>query len=171
MSAIAIVEVLDENDNPVNYGEFGRMIVTSFTTNFMPLIRYDIGDLARISNNYSLSSSRIAMEFENIVGRSDDVFVTPNGPMFSRFSLFLKFLPSEVVESQIILTNHSLCIDLKYVSFKNHQISSNKFQKFEKIINNELQDVFVFNYINVINLDMGKSGKRRSVIVMPSINK
>lgn len=41
-----VVEILDENDQPVETGACGRVVVTDLTMRAMPLIRYDLGDLA-----------------------------------------------------------------------------------------------------------------------------
>lgn len=41
-----VVEVLDSDDQPVKPGALGRVVVTDLTMRQMPLIRYDLGDLA-----------------------------------------------------------------------------------------------------------------------------
>lgn len=43
-----VIEILSlESDQPVEVGELGRIVVTDLYSHVMPLIRYDIGDLAR----------------------------------------------------------------------------------------------------------------------------
>lgn len=68
-----VFEVLDEDDQPTNNG---RMVVTSFTTTGVPLIRYDIGDVLELSdvvcncgNNNPLAKA--------IHGRVDDYVYSP----------------------------------------------------------------------------------------------
>lgn len=41
----SIVEIVDENDNPVSEGTAGRIICTAFNNYVMPLVRYEIGDV------------------------------------------------------------------------------------------------------------------------------
>ena len=40
------LEVLDDNNQPVKEGEEGKVVVTNLVNYSMPLIRYEIGDLA-----------------------------------------------------------------------------------------------------------------------------
>ena len=42
-----LVEIVDEDNQPVGPGELGRVLVTSLTNFAMPMIRYDTGDLAQ----------------------------------------------------------------------------------------------------------------------------
>jgi phenylacetate-CoA ligase len=41
-------EILDENDRPVQPGETGQVVVTQLLCRSQPLLRYRIGDLARL---------------------------------------------------------------------------------------------------------------------------
>ncbi len=62
---------------PVSNGEVGRVLVTDLHNLAMPIIRYDIGDLARIEHGpcpCGRNTPRIFME-----GRIDDAFVTRSG--------------------------------------------------------------------------------------------
>jgi len=65
------IEVVDELGRKVNSGEEGAVCVTALHNYSMPLIRYNIGDLAISSkNNYAL---------EGITGRSTDHFIRSDG--------------------------------------------------------------------------------------------
>ena len=63
-----IFEVLDENDLPTDEG---RLVITSFTTYGTPLIRYDIEDRVRLSNETCNCGNNNPMVKE-ILGRIDD---------------------------------------------------------------------------------------------------
>src|SRR5207302_10507676 len=41
-----LVEIIDPHGDPVPPGQLGQMVVTSFTTHAIPLLRYAIGDTA-----------------------------------------------------------------------------------------------------------------------------
>lgn len=73
-----IVEVVDDAGNPVKPGEVGRILVTDLHNFGMPFIRYEIGDLARLSDR-QCSCGRGLMLLDDIVGRSLDVIRTPAG--------------------------------------------------------------------------------------------
>lgn len=71
-----VFEVLDENNNDVKRG---RLIVTSFTTDGTPLIRYDIGDSIELSDNTCDCGNNNPL-VDRILGRVDDyLFSLDNG--------------------------------------------------------------------------------------------
>lgn len=70
-----VFEVLDENNQPSNSG---RLIITSFTTEGTPLIRYDIGDsicLEESSRNCKCGNHNPLVK--EILGRIDDYIYSP----------------------------------------------------------------------------------------------
>tara|TARA_R100000306_G_scaffold15437_1_gene19753 strand:+ start:115 stop:1461 length:1347 start_codon:yes stop_codon:yes gene_type:complete len=138
---VAYFETVDNTYNPVQ-GEAGKMLVTSFTSSFTPLIRYDIGDICSIINN-----DNEIIKVNEIIGRQDDVYITPNGTEFSRFSLVLKYLPKEVVESQLKLYQQTNKAEIIYVANKKLPIA--KFKAFHNKLNSMLRIDFdlSFNYL------------------------
>src|SRR5690606_14991289 len=70
-----VFEVLDENDQPTNSG---RLVVTSFTTEGTPLIRYDIGDSITLEDSTKIctcgNNNPLVKE---ILGRIDDYVYSP----------------------------------------------------------------------------------------------
>lgn len=70
-----VFEVLDEHDQPT---KSGRLIVTSFTTEGTPLIRYDIGDSITLENdNILCSCGNHNPLVKEILGRIDDFVYSP----------------------------------------------------------------------------------------------
>lgn len=94
------IEFLDEESNPVDFGKEGRMICTGFGNYAMPLIRYDIGDVA-IPINGSCFCGRGGMLVEKVVGRVEDYIITPDGRYVGRLDHIFKEV-SNVSEAQII---------------------------------------------------------------------
>jgi phenylacetate-CoA ligase len=93
------LEVVDENGNSLPDGESGRLIVTDLAQNAVPIIRYDTGDIGSIvrGENKGEWSGTI---LKSIVGRSDDIIVTPKGRRIGRLSHVTK--PGHgIIESQI----------------------------------------------------------------------
>lgn len=68
---------LDSNEY-VQPGEIGRVVVTDFFNHAMPLIRYDIGDLA-----ISYDNSDDVKTIEKLCGRSADILICPDGRLIS----------------------------------------------------------------------------------------
>lgn len=71
-----VFEVLDDNNQPTKYG---KLVVTSFTTEGTPLIRYDIGDSIELSDEVCDCGNNNPL-VKAILGRIDDyVFSIENG--------------------------------------------------------------------------------------------
>lgn len=73
-----IVEFLDNHDEPVKIGQEGRMICTGFVNDAMPLIRYDIGDIA-VPTSRMCTCGRQSTLVDRVLGRFDDFIVTSDG--------------------------------------------------------------------------------------------
>lgn len=160
-NTIGFVEVVDENYEPVKMGELGKMLITSFSTSFTPLIRYDIGDYCSLlTPNYTSDPLKI----NEIGGRKEDVFITEEGVYFTRFSLCLKFLPNCIIESQLILTQKSKFVVLQYVCIgKDPEMSD--FKIFEDKFESMLGEDYHFTYERIEKFEKAKRGKLRAVIV------
>ncbi len=72
------IEVVDKNDQPVNEGEEGRVIVTNLFNYSMPLIRYEIGDMA-ILGSEKCSCGHILPTLKKVTGRITDHFILKDG--------------------------------------------------------------------------------------------
>lgn len=72
------VEILDRDDKPVKTGEKGRIIVTDLSNYSMPLIRYEIGDMA-IAGKKKCKCGNPLPTIKEVVGRVTDSFVLKNG--------------------------------------------------------------------------------------------
>lgn len=70
-----LVEVLDDNDKPVQPGEEGRIIITALYNKAMPFIRYELGDRV-ILEDYKVENYQI---LKKVVGRINDVAILPGG--------------------------------------------------------------------------------------------
>jgi phenylacetate-CoA ligase len=72
------VELLNDDDQPVRPGELGRVIVTSLVNHAMPLLRYEIGDLAQFATQPCACGSPFPA-LTRVVGRTVDLFRFPGG--------------------------------------------------------------------------------------------
>jgi phenylacetate-CoA ligase len=90
------VEVLDPDGEPVGPGEEGEIAVTGFTNRAMPLIRYLIGDRARLpEREIECPCGRRTQMLAEVTGRSVDTFLGPEGQMVDGeyFTHLLYFRP------------------------------------------------------------------------------
>lgn len=76
------IEVLGPDGEPVSPGEEGEIAVTGFTNRAMPLIRYLIGDRARLpERDITCPCGRRTQMLAEVTGRSVDLFLGPDGRM------------------------------------------------------------------------------------------
>ena len=97
-----IVEIVDADGAGVPVGEMGELCLTGLINPAMPLIRYLIGDVGRLSD-ISCACGRHAPVVESIEGRIDDVIITPSGRHVGRLDPAFKGVTG-IRESQILQT-------------------------------------------------------------------
>jgi len=78
------VEILDDNNNPLLYGEKGRIIITSLYNKAHPFIRYDIGDIGVLSKNSTLHKPILKI----LSGRTNDTLNFPSGKTAAGFTMY-----------------------------------------------------------------------------------
>lgn len=72
-----LVEILDEEGSPCSPGQCGRVIVTPLHNFAMPLLRYELGDVAEVG--YPCSCGRGLPVITRILGRRQNMLLRPNG--------------------------------------------------------------------------------------------
>ncbi|MEJ0097257.1 MAG: hypothetical protein WDM84_04125 [Bauldia sp.] len=75
---VVLLEIVDEAGEPAEPGTTGRVIVTPFYSLAMPLIRYEVGDLA-IASAEPCGCGRTLPLLDAVVGRSRNVFHFEDG--------------------------------------------------------------------------------------------
>ena len=73
----AVVEFL-KNNEPVPHGEIGKMVITDLGNYAMPFIRYEIGDLGKLSDEKCPCGRNLPL-LKEISGRIRDIIVTKGG--------------------------------------------------------------------------------------------
>jgi len=96
------VEVLNNHNQLVKEGEEGRVIVTNLHNYSMPLIRYEIGDIAVLGPE-KCRCGNVLPTLKKVTGRITDHFVKEDGTIISGSALTLTFNRKDWVEAfQII---------------------------------------------------------------------
>lgn len=98
------VEVLDDNDNPVEPGQTGNLICTSLINFVQPFIRYRIGDLGALKKGQCPCGSPLPM-LSHIEGRIDAVLITRDGRKIGRLDPVFKGAEG-IIEAQIIQNDY-----------------------------------------------------------------
>jgi phenylacetate-CoA ligase len=97
-----VVEVLDDDDEPVVPGEPGRLVLTGLANPDQPLVRYDVGDRGRGLDPAPCPCGRSLPVLHPVEGRQQDVLVLPDGRRV--FWLNPLFYDLPVVAAQVAQT-------------------------------------------------------------------
>lgn len=95
------IEIVDDNDKPVPFGDVGQLVFTDYFNRGMPLIRYAIGDLAAFGR---CPCGRIPLPaFSQVLGKVRESLLHLDGRRvsFIEFSIVLRDLPG-VRQFQVI---------------------------------------------------------------------
>lgn len=151
------VEILNiNNDDEVQYGEPGRIVITDYFNNAMPMIRYDTGDIG-IMNWDEFESMLVLSKVE---GRKMDMVFNTSGNLVSSFTITNNmWLYQEIKQYQFIqlsLTSYKFKLNVDE-EFKRE---SELINEFKKHFGNDAD--IVIEYVNEIPLL--NSGKRKKVV-------
>ena len=78
LSPHIVLELLDGQDRPVPVGELGRVVVTRLDSRAMPLVRYELGDLAVAGVRPPDAELQLPV-LDRVIGRDTDIVETPSG--------------------------------------------------------------------------------------------
>ena len=79
---VGVIEVVDEDGQPVPNGQRGRLLLTTVNNDLMPLVRYDVGDMGAVAEA-DCPCGRTTPILKEIAGREDDVVITGDGRRIS----------------------------------------------------------------------------------------
>lgn len=97
------VEILRPDGRPARPGEAGAVVVTDLINRAMPLLRYQVGDVAVMTDRVCPCGRGLPL-LEGVEGREADYVTTPDGRMISGISLTENFamLVSGVAQMQVV---------------------------------------------------------------------
>ncbi len=99
---VGIIEIIDEDGNPVKEGEIGEIVATGFLNFAQPLIRYKTGDLSSMSFK-KCSCGREMPILNGIEGRVSDLIIGKDGKRLGSASFAAVFYKiKNIREAQII---------------------------------------------------------------------
>lgn len=152
-----IVEFLDENDQPVQPGEPGRIVITDLDSYAMPLIRYDIGDIGRASNKKCSCGVNLPL-MEVLEGRKEDFIRTVDGKLVHAAYLCYTLKDDTVHEFKM----YQKSLDKFLVQIvKSPLFSKNSEKALEKKLRTALGDNVHITFEYMDRIPREKSGKLR----------
>lgn len=158
-----LIEILDDNGDPAPPGQVGQMVVTSFTTHVIPMLRFEIGDAAVPSARRAPCACGLPLPVvDAIVGRGDDILFTPDRGFVGRMDTVFKGVPSTIIEAQIVQTAADIIV-LRIVADR----AAYKAEHGGKVVaemRKKLGDVVTIRLEQVESIPRSANGKLRTVV-------
>ena len=151
------VEILDENDIKLPYGEEGRIVITSLYNKAHPFIRYDIGDIGVLSKESTLKKPIL----KKLIGRTNDIAILPSGKKAAGLTFY--YITKSIIEDDgnvkefVIEQLKTDTFKIIYVSLK--ELSKEKRKKITIEMDTYLEKGLQINFERQEKLIRSKSGK------------
>jgi phenylacetate-CoA ligase len=151
------IEILDENDVVLPYGQEGRIVITSLFNKAHPFIRYDIGDIGILDEKSTLQKPIL----KKLIGRTNDVAILPSGKKAPGLTFY--YITKSVIEDDgnvkefVIKQTQTDTFEIKYIS--ETELNLTQIKKIEQAIILYLEPNLKFIFIRKNNLKRTKRGK------------
>lgn len=156
-SETLFVEILDENDAVLPYGQEGRIVITSLFNKAHPFIRYDIGDIGILDEKSTIQKPIL----KKLIGRTNDVAVLPSGKKAPGLTFY--YITKSIIEDDgnvkefVIKQTKTDTFQIKYVS--ETELNLAQIEKIEQAIILYLEPDLKFTFIRKTSLKRNKRGK------------
>lgn len=151
------IEILDENNHVLPYGQEGRVVVTSLYNKAHPFIRYDLGDIGKLSKNSTPNKPIL----EILIGRTNDIVLLPSGKKAAGLTFY--YVTKTVIEDggnvkEFIV--EQLKIDTFRISYTSKEaLSEEKINDINKAIETYLESGLTILFERKESLDRSNRGK------------
>jgi len=151
------VEILDENDHILPYGEEGRIVITSLYNKAHPFIRYDIGDIGVLSKKSSIRKPIL----EKLIGRTNDIAILPSGKKAAGLTFY--YITKSIIEDDGNVKEFVIQ-QLKKDTFKiiyssSEDVSESKIKTIKTEMENYLEKGLIILFERQERIERSKSGK------------
>lgn len=156
------VEIIDDNNNILPYGQEGRIVITSLYNKAHPFIRYDIGDIGILDEKSTWKKPIL----KKLIGRTNDVAILPSGKKAPGLTFY--YITKSIIEDDgnvkefIIKQTKIDTFEIEYVS--QFELTKNQIEKIEKAITTYLENDLNFKFIRKEKLQRSKSGKLKQFV-------
>ncbi|MEA2020135.1 MAG: hypothetical protein U9M98_00190 [Patescibacteria group bacterium] len=132
-----------------------KIILTSLDNYSMPLIRYDIGDVAALGESYSIGKTKSYLTIGNVVGRTLGFFKLRDGSLkHTHFIVQQLFFRDWIKQFQLIQQNYNKIL-IKIVGKENKE----EMKEIDKLLFDFLGNEFEIKWEFVDKIPPTKSGK------------
>ena len=159
-SDFGVLEILNSQGSRVSEGEEGEIVCTGFINQVMPLIRYRIGDRA-VAGHHRCECGCPFPTVARILGRDDDVIVTPSGDRVGRLSPVLKGFP--VKEAQYVQERAG---EVKVLIVVDAGYDRNAQERLVAELRKRLGAEIAIRIEQVSRIERGAGGKLKSIVSM-----
>ncbi|ALJ05568.1 AMP-binding protein [Pseudalgibacter alginicilyticus] len=131
------VEILDDSNNILPYGEEGKIVITSLYNKAHPFIRYELGDIGILSKNSTIEKPIL----EKLIGRTNDIVVLPSGKKAAGLSFY--YVTKTIIENNTPVKEfivEQVKLDTFKITYVSHyELSKEKLKAISKAIDNYLE--------------------------------
>ena len=159
MSPHVYIEIVDDEDNPLNDGKMGNILVTCLTNKAMPIIRYRLGDLGIMlpKSQYPETRQLNYPLLQKIVGRETDVIKTRSGKILNVHSFTGVFEYFQEIKQYKIIQNDLDSIKVEYIV--DDQLPEERLNELEKKFLALTGSDLTITFVKVNSISASKSGK------------
>ncbi|KVV13457.1 phenylacetate--CoA ligase family protein [Flavobacterium sp. TAB 87] len=151
------IEILDDNNQVLPYGEMGKIVITSLFNKAHPFIRYEIGDLGILDEKSTLQKPIL----KQLIGRTNDFAHLPRGKKAPGLTFY--YVTKSLIEDDgnvkefIIKQTKIDTFEVDYVS--ESELTSAKMDQIQKAIASYLEPNLKFTFNRKAVLNRSNRGK------------
>jgi len=160
-----IIEYLRNDGTQAKPGEEAEIICTGFINPVMPLIRYHIGDRGIFSDKPCRCGSNFPV-MEKILGRMDDIILTPDGRKVGRLGPVIRGFPVKEVQYIQEKVSELIVLIVKDAGFNTFTTERELIKELQKRVGTKID--LKFKYVDKIERSSG--GKLRTLISKIGLN-
>ena len=161
-SETLFVEILDENNQVLSYGNQGRIVITSLYNKAHPFIRYDIGDIGILDEKSTAKKTIL----KKLIGRTNDIAILPSGKKSPGLTFY--YVTKSIIEDDgnvkefVIKQTKIDTFEIEYVGLT--ELNLEQIQNIETAIALYLEKGLIFTFARKEKLERSKSGKLKQFV-------
>jgi phenylacetate-CoA ligase len=162
------VEILDDHDQVLPYGQEGRIVVTSLYNKAHPMIRYEVGDLGVLDEKSTLRSPIL----KKLIGRTNDIAILPSGkksPGMTFYSITKKLFDDDGNVKEFVITQSKIdTFEIEYTSEK--ELTVEDIENIKRVLGQFLEPNLNYFFYRKEKIERGKSGKLKQFKSLVSVS-
>ena len=157
-----LVEVVDDDGQPVAPGEEGRIVVTDFHNAATPFIRYEIGDIGVMAPDERCACGRPFPILKSVDGRLQDVVQTLNGPISGLYITYTMRQFDDWIEGYQVVQDAKDRVLVRLLT--KTEFSAERLAPVEALLKKKLGETMKIEFERATELTRRRSGKVALVI-------